>query len=434
MLRTEATAIQDVTELRSGHCDQFAGSKRETHVYWSVESFAETQRDNIEDCKQSLREAVKSSVDCWASCHDRIVHLLSGGLDSSIVLGCLARSPSQPEITCVTHFGQEGSGADERQFARIAAQSAGCNHIEIPLRRRVPLEEWEPVSLTPRPGFYLAIVQERQILCLARELRATAIMSGNGGDAAFCQYPDLGMARDYLHDHGVNGSLIGVIVATALLADTSVWNVARATMRLSSRNRSETNIVAACLPHRKLPSPQTIALVSKSLGRFAPSIGDSRKRIPQAKARHVLVVSQPMMARSNVADFEDGEIVDPLTGELVSESCIEIPVYVHCRNGQTRWLARDAFRDFVPPSLLNRTTKGNPEPYVDSLRDENVTELESRLMAGELVRRGLIERRSVQTALRGQLGAASATELLVAYGVELWASTIRAAQELARAA
>jgi asparagine synthase (glutamine-hydrolysing) len=296
------------------------------------------------------------------------------------------------------------------------------------------LEEWQPVSLTPRPGFYLSIVQERQIIALAHELGATAVMGGGGGDAALCEHPDVAMARDYLHDHGVKLSLINAIVGTALITETSVWSVARATLGLAPRDRSASNIVEACLPFRKLLSAKAISLVSKSLWRFAAHVGDCKEELSPAKARHALVVSQPMMARSNVAGFDDPEFVDPLTGELVTETCMEIPVYIHCRKGQTRWLARDAFRYVVPAALLSRTTKGNPEPYVDLLRDENVTELEARLMDGELVRQGIVEPRTLQQALRGRPGAASATELLAAYGFELWASGIRTMRELATAA
>jgi asparagine synthase (glutamine-hydrolysing) len=421
VLRTERTAIQGVSELQRGHCDEHSANRLVTHAYWSVASFAGRQRYELEDCKGSLREAVKSSVDHWAACHDKVIHLLSGGLDSSIVLGCLARSPLRPEIACVTHFGRAGGGTDERLFARIAAQAAGCNHVELPLQDHIRLEAWDAVSLTPRPGFYLSVAQELEILALARELGATAIMSGSGGDAAFCEHADIEMAADYLHDHGLSPALIEMIVATALVTETSVWTVARATMKLARRNRSDSNIVAASLPFRKLPSATAVRLAR---GTLPQSMGSGGRVLPAAKARHALMVSQPMMARSNIANLKDPEFVDPLTSDLVSESCMEIPVYVHCQNGRTRWLARDVFQDVVPDVLLKRTTKGNPEPYVDRVRDENAAEIEARLMDGELVRHGILEADSIRAALDGKPGAASATELLGAYGVELWAGKL----------
>ena len=75
--------------------------------------------------------------------HASLLHRLSGGLDSSIVAGCLGRASTQPRIACYTYFNPHGR-SDERPWARLAAEHAGFEHLEYPI---VPAE----ISLR-RPG------------------------------------------------------------------------------------------------------------------------------------------------------------------------------------------------------------------------------------------------------------------------------------------
>ena len=75
----------------------------------------------------SLRETTVGCEHAWASCYDGIVHNLSGGLDSSIVLSCLKSAPSRPRVTCLNYF-TTGPNEDERRspdnVARVVAYLA----------------------------------------------------------------------------------------------------------------------------------------------------------------------------------------------------------------------------------------------------------------------------------------------------------------------
>src|SRR5262249_17303481 len=156
-------------------------------------------------------------VDAWASCYPDIVHRLSGGLDSSIVLGCLREAPSRPRITSLNYFAK-GADGDERRFARAAAAAAHCRLIERERYAQFRLEALWGIAKCPCPSMYLGHVElgaaEGQ---LAREVGAGAIFGGGGGDPLFFQCQHTLAAVDYAYRHGPRVALWRIAQSAAKL-------------------------------------------------------------------------------------------------------------------------------------------------------------------------------------------------------------------------
>jgi asparagine synthase (glutamine-hydrolysing) len=125
-------------------------------------------------------------VHAWAADHSSILHNLSGGLDSSIVLSCLKSAPSRPRVECLNYF-NKGRGEDERVYARMMARSAQVEFMERPVDpAEVRLERALEVRPSARPWMYLYELQHEQIeSSLAARQDATALFSGGGRDAVF---------------------------------------------------------------------------------------------------------------------------------------------------------------------------------------------------------------------------------------------------------
>src|SRR5690606_7666693 len=112
------------------------------------------------------------------SCYESITHLLSGGLDSSIVAACVAQAPTRPRLTYLnlaieSHHAQQHvhmpgvdralhekirvtlSHGDERFYARLVAQRWNAplvekaRHPELDMKRLSGL----PVQLDPAQYF-----------------------------------------------------------------------------------------------------------------------------------------------------------------------------------------------------------------------------------------------------------------------------------------
>src|SRR5882757_3977203 len=104
-LQSIETGLTGVMELQPGECQEISSDTTCRRVYWDPVSVA--RRPALEDPSQAtmqLRRTTKAVVHAWASCYSSILHRVSGGLDSSIVLGCLRDAPRRPAMSCLTYY------------------------------------------------------------------------------------------------------------------------------------------------------------------------------------------------------------------------------------------------------------------------------------------------------------------------------------------
>ena len=341
---------------------------------------------------------------------------------------------SRSGLSAATFYGRD-PGSDERPLASIAAQAAGCRHVELPLQYEIDLDSWSEAAPSPRPGHYSTMAQQRRLAELAHELGASAVVTGDGGDAVFYQPAGVEVAADFVHEQGLKLSAARVIMATAMLTETSVWVVTREALKgLKWRRRRHVNILADGAKHRKLASADARELFARNFDRYAPSYLPEAMELPVGKFAHVCNAAQAVPCGSVLAGWDDPTYINPYTDEVVKEFCLATPVYIHCREGLARWLPRVAFAGVVPGSLLQRVTKGRPEAHFHAVADGHLPQLSERLLAGELVKRGILDRKAVTSALRGHTVKAHGWELLNAFALEVWLEVVRGASQRTMAA
>ena len=83
--------LNEVNELLAGECLELSELMRQ-FAYGTRGRYAGNALWRLRRCSRQVRDVAQACVDFWASKYDRIVHHLSGGLDSSAILGCLKRS------------------------------------------------------------------------------------------------------------------------------------------------------------------------------------------------------------------------------------------------------------------------------------------------------------------------------------------------------
>ncbi|HVZ34528.1 MAG TPA: hypothetical protein VG963_18995, partial [Polyangiaceae bacterium] len=103
------TAINEIRELLPGECIRVAqGRLTSTSTYWTPASVAKLPPIEFFDAASAaLRSSTQRSVWSWGAAHSSALVKLSGGLDSSVVLGCLTQAPSRPRIVAVNHFSRQ---------------------------------------------------------------------------------------------------------------------------------------------------------------------------------------------------------------------------------------------------------------------------------------------------------------------------------------
>lgn len=425
-----ASSLEGISRVYGGERLEFrADAPATSHaraLLWNPMRFA-AHADELEQPEQAarmVRNTVRACTHAWVSSHGSVVHRLSGGLDSSIVLGCLRDAPSKPEITACTYF-EPDARSDERPWARQVAQFVGCKHVEIALNpQRVRLKSLPPLQPTIQPTNALHLLWrvdfERSLI---KRCSATAVFTGLGGDSGFCGDSKAFAVVDYLQRHGPRLSAVRVAGHVAHALQLTQWYVLLRSLMIwlagpRMRDQRQAITEASQLVSREVR--ESIA----ELERFPHPWFHDCPDVPWAVIRRLgeLPYHPEFYDPSLDPDASVEEIVSPLYSQPAIELFLRIPLYTHFLGGRDRGLARRAFRGDVPHAILDREWKDRAPGYAERLVEANVHYLREMLLDGLLVRERILDRDALEQALSPSAFRSTAYpgEILRHLDTELW--------------
>jgi asparagine synthase (glutamine-hydrolysing) len=408
-LQIRDTGLQEVTEVQAGERIAFRADGLQRELLWSPVRIAEQDPiQSPEEAVAAVRHQVRACVDAWASVHRAVIHNLSGGLDSSIVLACLKSAPTQPSVTCL-HFYAPATQEDERHFARLAAGHMNAELVECEIDpTQVKLERILQIRRGAKPWFYVYDLDHSHVEArLAAEKGATGIFSGSGGDAVFLQARADLAVTDYVHRNGLRPALLPVALHAARITRTSMWpllwrGVVRRFTRSAPRTLAESTDIRTLIPAAVLEAARNDdSLIHPWLREAGP--------LPPGLAWHVLCMSVPPAFYESFGGATDVERTLVLMSQPIIELCLHIPSYVWITGGMDRAIARRAFAADLPRETLRRRAKGAINRHNRKVLDENAGFVRAMLMDGLLVRQGLLDRTQLDLQL-SQRGAPSSFE------------------------
>jgi asparagine synthase (glutamine-hydrolysing) len=406
-LRVGATGLREVTEILQGEAADVSRNRIDIVQLWDPVEIACSQRQ--EDPLAAIAETqrtVRACTRAWGSAHDSILVSLSGGLDSSIILGCLARELPQARITAYNHSFE--GGYDERRFARLAAQGARCELRERSIDlKAIRLEKVLRATHSVKPHFVLMdLIHADFEHQLARDTHATAVFSGSGGDHVFLQNGARYAVGDFLCTHGFR---------------PRVWNVAREAAVVTRRSawfQLRNGIKAARTPARWLPSATKYLnhfVSAEVLEQFAanpefarPRVLNSLTRVPAGKRHHIEQALMPYPFYWAVAEVDSPDRLAPLFSQPLIELALRLPTWVLIHGGMDRAIERGAFQREVPTEIIRRRSKGCFDTVVRELIETNIDFVRELLLDGVLVAEGLLDRKKLESFLCGSRSGARA--------------------------
>lgn len=360
---------------------------------------------------------------------------LSGGVDSSAVVACMASATSQPVKTYAIGFG--GSAADnfynELPYARRVAELFGTDHHEIVVKPDV-------VALLPRLLWHMdepiadtAFITTYLVSEFARK-DVTVILSGVGGDELFGGY------RRYLGNHYAERfTRLPVLLQSAaksigrmLPADRhSKWlNVARlakgflATAELSfeERYRAYLQIMDRSLAGR--------LLIGGSASAWDPLVDAFAGCRQDDPCNHMLAVDMASQLPDDLLMLTDKmsmtvslECRVPLLDHELLEMAATMPEAVKIKGGVLKAAMKQALGGQLPPDILHRKKRGFGTPMGAWLKGE-LGRLLDRILAPESIRaRGLFDANVVsQLVADHRANRQDYTDALIALlNFEIWA-------------
>jgi asparagine synthase (glutamine-hydrolysing) len=353
----------------------------------------------------------------WASCYPRLLLRLSGGVDSSILLACLAQEQVRAGVVCLNYH-SPGANSDERAYARLAATRFDRVLVERERPSAIRLEPVLGIARMPSPTSYVGrIGTARSDAEVAHAHGAAAMFTGGGGDQLFYELHHWWPAADYLRVRGLDGGFLRASLDAARLGRLSLWK----TLRLALIDRFRSGLPKQeAVGAASLINPDALAL--DQLASHEHPVMRHAAGLPIGK----LTQLQLLLAHGGYYDPFEGdhapELVNPFPSQPLIELCLSLPTYLLVHGGQGRALARRAFASELPPEIATRRSKGGMSEMVKALLLDNLDFARSLLLDGELVSRGILAHHKVERALSGRASdlAINVVEIHDLIAAEAW--------------
>ena len=179
------TPLRDVRKLEAGERLVVSGGRVKVERWWDFPAPAPDRSLTADEWAEALLDKLDESVSLRLMSDVPLGAMLSGGLDSSMIVALMARHMSEPVKTFAVGFAGEDS---ELPDARRVADAFGADHRELELEGRTSPEDlgrlvWhldEPLADLSSLGFLP--------LCELARRDVTVALSGQGADELFGGY------------------------------------------------------------------------------------------------------------------------------------------------------------------------------------------------------------------------------------------------------
>jgi len=397
------TGLRGVQRLAPGSLLVAEGEAERIERYWSPE----LEREAVSD--GAWLERVRAEV--TAAVRKRLVAdvplgaLLSGGIDSAVVVALMAQASTEPVRTFTVGFGAERY--DERPYARAVAERYATRHEEIVL-------EPDAVATLPRlaAAFDEPLGDEAALplylICEAARSEVTVALVGDGGDESFAGY-----------ERYAAMGLAGHVPRIAASAGARLLRTMPAGRR---ERRSSTFRAARFLEAAAAPRAERYGRLMQVFAledRAALWTDDAKSEIGALTSPGFLLGPAPaqgiaglqlldldtylpgdLLPKSDLASMAHSlELRSPFLDRRVVELGLSLPDSLKVRGREGKLALRQAFADALPPAVAARGKTGFAVPLAEWFRNELQPLARDLLLSSEPERRGWFRRGAVERLL-----------------------------------
>jgi asparagine synthase (glutamine-hydrolysing) len=153
--------------------------------YWDLPTYGTYQLHSEEQCLEEMEQRLTEAVRMRLISDVPLGALLSGGTDSSTIVGLMARCSSRPVQTFSVGFSDHDF--DEARYARVVAERFGTQHHELRIEPNLE-EDLDMLSRTLEEPFGDSSMLPTYHVCRTARRHVTVALSGDGGDELFGGY------------------------------------------------------------------------------------------------------------------------------------------------------------------------------------------------------------------------------------------------------
>jgi asparagine synthase (glutamine-hydrolysing) len=401
--------------------------------YWDL-NFCPSER-TFRDASDELEAILEESVRLHMISDVPVGFLLSGGLDSTAVLG-FATGKTQQQLSSYT-LGFDAPGIiDERPYARLAAEGYGSEHHELTItagqfRDFLPKYVWhmeEPVCEPPAIALYY-------VSRLAKD-HVKVLLSGEGSDEAFAGYQNyrsllwLERLKKVLGPlRGATSSALGHL-NRLLMSDKLARFGPLLDIPLDRYYYSRTsgpgsyfnghNRDALYTPEfaRGTDKAESLKVVMDHL-KTATNFDILSKMLyvdTKTWLTDDLLLKADKMTMANSI-----ELRVPLLDHRLLEFAASLPSKYKVHGFTTKYIAKKVLEKRVPEPIIKRRKTGFPVPYGSWLKTEMRDWLFDLLLDSQTINRGYFNRGALEKLLEKSVSSGEcAKELFSLATLELW--------------
>lgn len=390
--------------------------------YWELPRPERQPPKSPEEAEQELRELLTAAVRKRLVSDVPLGAFLSGGIDSSIVVGLISRLWKEGQVKTFS-IGFEGDDRfNETEFARTAAERFKTSHIPFTVGPQ-PFSLIEKLVWHHDQPFADSSALPTYLLSQLTRSHVTVALSGDGGDELFAGYDrfQAALAAEWLPGwvwKGASGLLGPIVKRPGLHVRSLPYRIGR------FLDSADQPLMKRYLSWRAvLSQPEEVLVAAPASAPSAPQNGTGTPLFKLLRFNFTEYLPCDLLVKSDRCSMAHGlEVRSPFLDTALVEWAFRLPDSLKIRGGKGKWILRRAFRELLPESIQTRSKMGFGVPLGVWFRNQWSAPLKDLLLSPETRVRRYINaqwtERIIESHLGGRQDAGHALWLMLTF--ELW--------------
>lgn len=375
------TIFRNVYKLPPGHWLKTDGKSLEIQQYWDV-AFNVNEGRSLKQIEEGLYDLIDDAVRLRMISDVPLGAFLSGGVDSSAIVGLMAKQSSKPVTTCSIGFDSERY--DEVQYARQVADLFHTDHHEFTVKDNVADNLVNISRYFDEPFADPSYVPTYFVSQLARQ-KVTVALAGDGGDENFAGYSkyrtdDIENNLRRLFPDFLRHSLFPYAAQFVGRFNNTVSRKAQSLLGTLALDPDTAFFVTNCFFRQSVWDQLAVGELSQETKNYDPA-DITRHHYHNGKGEDHL----SKILYTDIKTYLPGDIlvkVDrmsmansletraPLLDYRVVEYAASIPSVLKLKGKEKKFILKDAFSSMLPHDILYRKKMGFSVPMAEWLRKE----------------------------------------------------------------
>ena len=349
----EQTTYEEILRLPQAHCLTLTGGRLQKRRYWDIDPRQRIEGWKDERYSEQFREHLTNSVRLRLHADVPVGSSLSGGLDSSTVVSVINRLLPESAVQKTFSARFDDPSRDEGKWMDLVTRSNRVERHDVwPTAEQFFAELKDVFWHQEEPFSSTSVYAQWNVMRLARQNDVTVLLDGQGADEMLAGYHSYfnEMTDDLLISLNLRGYLKWRRDCLALHGV-----VPGNFRRVVSQKTPERLRALVKKGLRRNGAVTTVEPANSVYPSEFSKVSNLRKILWWNTTREGLVELLRYADRNSMAHSREVRL--PFLDHNLVEFVFQLPEHLLVRDGWTKWILRNAFRDIVPAEISDRIDK-----------------------------------------------------------------------------